>query len=1081
MRVIKRSGQYEEVQFDKITKRIKVLLYDGLDKYIDATIIAQQLCARVYDGIPTKDLDEITSELCMTLSSTHPSYAVLGSRIAIDNHHKNTSEKFSNVMIQLYNNKDIHNQHSPLISQELYNIVCEKGDELDNMIDYSRDFMIDYFGFKTLSKAYLKRVNKVILERPQHMWMRVALGIHGNNIELAKETYDLLSLKYFIHATPTLFHAGTTHQQLSSCFLMGTEDSVEGIYKTITDTAIISKWAGGIGVHISNIRAKGSYIRKTGGYSEGILPMLKVYNNTARYINQSGKRNGSFAMYIEPWHADIFQFLEAKKNHGNEEERARDLFYALWIPDLFMKAVEEDKDWYLMCPDECPNLDDTYGEEFEKLYNKYVKEGKYKKVVKARKDVWEAIISSQIETGMPYMLYKDASNQKSNQKNLGTIKSSNLCVTGDTLILTEYGYFRIDLLQDKILKVWNGYEFSETTIRKTGVDQQIMILEFSNGRQLKCTPYHNFYIQKNGEILKVECRNLKLGDKLIKSNYPVIQETLHKNIEYLDKILQNFSALKVIYGVLHIKINNPIKLIYILNTLGCNPKILHKDTVIISRTEVDILSQYYYNHLFNSIYMYDEHLPTVISIRYQDFNEDTWCFNEPLRHMGIFNGILCGNCSEIIEYSDNKETAVCNLASIALSNYLIYPKQEDIVKLYIPKVLENDIGFTNYKKKESIMLFHQLLKSRNIEYEVVNVENEKEFLKESGMYLLPTLEIVGKYTGTYSMCIRDKIFSPEFDYKKLYQVSKVITKNLNRVIDLNFYPTPETKKSNMKHRPIGIGIQGLADLFIQLHIPFESEDAKILNRNIFETIYYGSLEASHELAKEYGHYESYENSPISQGIFQFDLWKKYNNSEIIHSGMWDWENLRNKIINEGGIRNSLLIAPMPTASTSQILGNNEAFEPYTSNMYIRKTLAGEFTVINKWLMNDLINMGLWNEDIRQKIMYYRGSIQKINNIPKRIKDIYKTVWEIPQKVLIDLASDRGVYIDQSQSLNIFMESPTYTLLTKSHFYGWKKGLKTGSYYIRSKSATKAQSFTIDPKFIEKIKKEEDEGCLMCSG
>ena len=842
MQVQKRNGSYEGVQFDKISRR---LLRLGKDlSNIDIPKIVKEVISKMQDKITTSELDVLASDISVNMGLDHINYTTLASRIAIDNHQKNTSAYFSDVMKNLYERVDVHKHPSPLISDDMYIIIQNNRDRLDNMIDYKRDFLINYFGFKTLQKAYLKKIDDTIVERPQHMWLRVALGIHGKDLENVKETYDYLSQLYFTHATPTLFHAGAPYPQLSSCFLLGTSDSVTGIYKTITDVAQISKWAGGIGCHISNIRANKSYIRRTGGYSDGILPMLKVYNHTARYINQSGKRNGSFAMYLEPWHSDIFDFLNAKKNHGSEEERARDLFYGLWIPDAFMKAVENNKEWYLMCPDECPGLTGVVGDDFEILYNEYVQKEKYKKQIMAR-DVWKAIIDSQIETGTPYMLYKDSCNLKSNQQNVGVIKSSNLCC-------------------------------------------------------------------------------------------------------------------------------------------------------------------------------------------------------------------------EIIEYSDDKEYAVCNLASISLPKFIKRFEKSEWCD-----------GFVVYTKDNCKWcdMLKLLLKRKQIHYIEKRVSDFDTFKREKGVKTVPQVYTKGeqKHLGGFTDVF--DLLRDEIDHDKLYNVTKMITKNLNRVIDVNFYPVPETKTSNMRHRPIGLGVQGLADLFMEMMIPFDSDYAKQINKDIFETIYFASLTASYELALEDGPYETFFGSPLSKGQFQFDLWKQPG---AIKNSRWDWTTLRQNIT-ERGVRNSLLVAPMPTASTSQILGNNECFEPYTSNMYTRRTLAGEFTIINKHLFKDLEDLGLWSEEMSNKLLHFRGSVQSIPEIPSYIKNVYKTVWEIKQKDLIDMSADRGVFVDQSQSLNIFMEEPTYKKLSSCHFYGWKKGLKTGSYYIRSKPSMNSQSFTIDP---EKAK-QYDKECLMC--
>ncbi len=758
MYVIKRDGRRESVKFDKITARIEKLCYSLDPFFVQPLEVARKVISGLYDGVKTTELDNLAAETAASLTTKHPDYAVLAARIAISNLHKNTLKSFSATMKRLFTYLDPKTgQNAALLSKEVYDIIKKNAVELDEAIIYDRDFGYDYFGFKTLEKSYLLKLEGQIAERPQHMLMRVAVGIHQTDIASAIETYNLLSERWFTHATPTLFNAGTPKPQMSSCFLLTTQDdSIEGIYDTLKQTAKISQSAGGIGLSIHNIRATGSYIKGTNGTSNGIIPMLRVFNDTARYVDQGGgKRKGSFAIYLEPWHADVFEFLELKKNHGKEEMRARDLFYALWIPDLFMKRVEDNEEWSLFCPHECPGLSDTHGEEFEALYHKYELEGKARQVVKAQ-ELWFKVLESQTETGTPYMLYKDHANSKSNQKNLGTIKSSNLC-------------------------------------------------------------------------------------------------------------------------------------------------------------------------------------------------------------------------TEIIEYTSKDEVAVCNLASLALPKY----------------VKANDKG--------------------------VN----------------------------------------EFDHAKLYEVTKSATKNLNKIIDVNYYPVPEARNSNLRHRPIGLGVQGLADVFIMLRMPFESPDAQQLNKDIFETIYYASMEASMELAIKEGPYSTWEGSPISKGIFQFDMW-----NVTPSSGRWDWESLREKVV-KNGVRNSLLVAPMPTASTSQILGNNECFEPYTSNIYARRVLSGEFAVVNKHLLKDLIKLGLWNESMKNKLISANGSVQGIPEIPKDLKELYKTVWEIKQKTILEMAADRGAYICQSQSLNIHIQDVNFGKLTSMHFHAWKLGLKTGMYYLRTKAAADAIKFTIE--------------------
>jgi len=754
MYVVKRDGKKEPVMFDKITARVRKLCY-GLNTLVDPVKVAMRVIEGLYDGVTTSELDNLAAEIAATMTTTHPDYAKLAARISVSNLHKNTKKSFSETMQDLYEYVNPRTgKKAPLVSDEVYKVIAENAEALDSTIIYNRDFGYDYFGFKTLERSYLLKLNGKIVERPQHMLMRVAVGIHLDDLDAAIETYELMSKKYFTHATPTLFNSGTPKPQMSSCFLLAMkDDSIDGIYDTLKQTAKISQSAGGIGLSIHNIRATGSYIAGTNGTSNGIVPMLRVFNDTARYVDQGGgKRKGSFAIYVEPWHADIFDFLDLKKNHGKEEMRARDLFYAMWVPDLFMKRVEADAEWTLMCPNECPGLFDNHSEAFEELYLRYEAEGKGRKTIKAR-ELWEKILESQIETGTPYMLYKDAANRKSNQKNLGTIRSSNLC-------------------------------------------------------------------------------------------------------------------------------------------------------------------------------------------------------------------------TEILEYTSPDEVAVCNLASIAL-----------------PMFVKNG----------------------------------------------------------------------SFDHKELFKVTKRVTKNLNRVIDRNYYPVEEAKNSNMRHRPIGLGVQGLADAFIMLRLPFTSDGAKQLNQEIFETLYFAAVTASMEEAKTEGVYSSYEGSPIAQGEFQHNLWG-IKDEEL--SGRWDWKKLR-KDVKKFGVRNSLLVAPMPTASTSQILGNNECFEPYTSNIYTRRVLSGEFIVVNKHLLEDLVKLGLWNENLKQELMRANGSIQHINGIPEDIKELYKTVWELSMKDIIDMSRHRGYFIDQSQSLNLFMENANYAKLTSMHFYAWKSGLKTGMYYLRTKAAVDAIKFTLD--------------------
>ena len=892
MRVLKRSGSYEDVSFDKILNRIRSLCFseefnNGLN--IDETILAQKVVQEIYDGVKTSELDDLSAQNAMSLYSTHPDFKILAGRITVSNLHKNTLNNFSDKIELMYNHVS-NGIKEPLIADYLYKLVQENKSIIDNAIDYSKDYDYDFFGLKTLEKTYLYKIDKKIIERPQDMLMRVSLSIHRNNLEKALENYQMMSDHYFTHATPTLYNAGSRREQFASCFLLTMqEDSISGIYKTLGDCAMISKHAGGIGLSIHDIRGTDSYIAGTNGHSNGLVPMLRVFNDTARYVDQGGgKRNGSFAIYLEPWHCDVFEFIELKKNHGNESERARDLFYALWIPDLFMERVKNNEQWSLMCPNECKGLSDVWGEEFNNLYSKYEEEGKYRKQIDAR-TLWQSILTCQIETGNPYLLYKDSCNRKSNQQNLGTIKSSNLC-------------------------------------------------------------------------------------------------------------------------------------------------------------------------------------------------------------------------TEIIEYTSPDETAVCNLASIALKKFVV---QKDTSNLEV----------VIYSKPDCVycQLTEGLCKKKNISYEK---KHFTDLTALSGNYPLgvkfPQIYIKKEYgqdhLGGYTEL--EEYVRPTYDYEKLRVVTKKLTQNLNNIIDYNYYPTKETKRSNLRHRPIGLGVQGLANVFLEFGYPFDSPEARELNDRIFECIYFSSLEASmeiamgreeiikkykkglkqfgsgslcneeefvtsgeiHDITKNYniiseeldreeylGTYSSYIGSPMYQGKLQFDLWKK--NVTDIH---WNWSELRDKI-KRYGVRNSLLVAPMPTASTAQILGNYECFEPIMSNIYSRRVLAGEYMIMNDYLVEDLISLDLWSKELKDKLILNDGSIQSIKGIPQKIKDKYKTIWEIKQKVIVDMALDRGKFICQSQSKNLFLESPNISTLTSMHFYGWEKGLKTGIYYLRSRPSSKAIQFTIEPD------------CVNCSG
>jgi len=900
MKVTKRDGSSEQVSFDKVTNRLRLLCnMEPKLKNVDHLEIAQKVISRIYDGVHTYELDELAAEQCTQKGVDHINYNILAGRIAISNNQKRTSPSFSETITSLYNNTDVNGEPSPLISDEVYAFAKKNKTKLNSYIDYRRDFNFDYFSLKTLEKAYLMKIDNIIVERIQHMFMRVSLGLYPKSIKDALETYDLLSQKYFIHATPTLFHSGTPRPQLLSCFLLEVGDSVDGMYSAMKNCALISKWAGGIGCHIHSIRGNNSRIRSTNGKSNGIVPMLKVFNDIARHINQSGKRNGSFAMYLEPWHPDIMAFLECKKNHGDEDARARDLFYAMWMPDLFMERVVKNESWTLFCPDKCKGLVEAYGDDFKNLYEKYeTVESNIIKRMPAR-EIWLAILNSQMETGTPYICYKDACNKKSNQKNIGTIKSSNLC-------------------------------------------------------------------------------------------------------------------------------------------------------------------------------------------------------------------------TEIIEYSDENEYACCTLASIGLPKYVIPFDVSTLTNMTVYTI--DNCKMCQYVK--NMLTFY------DIDYTTVNIDldNDGELAtladkvgKSSDDLSFPIVfkdsALVGGFNELYNL------FRPTFDFEKLISVVRRIVKNLNNVIDLNFYPVEETKRSNLKHRPVGIGVQGLADVYAQFKYPFDSDEAKQLNREIFAVIYYTACQMSMELARDrnermvefktqikgkvlpelysksamkncrgvklyhelnvsqceierdsfLGSYSSFIGSPISEGKFQFDLWEKEPIKEV--NGMTlDWEQLRTDIMTHG-IRNSLLLAPMPTASTSQILGNNECIEPFTSNIYSRSTLAGQFIVINKFLQKDMLSIGLWNNSLKDQIIINDGSIQNIKNIPTIIKKLYKISWDLSMKDVIDQAADRAIYVCQSQSLNLWIKNPDTNKLSSMHMYSWKKGLKTGIYYLRRRAVSKAQQFSIDP--------EQNDECLMC--
>jgi ribonucleotide reductase alpha subunit len=997
MRIQKRNGEYQPISFDKVSHRIINLANDaelGVITGVDCDIISQKVIRGIVDGISSKELDVLASEICISMSADNPDYGVLASRIAVSNLHKSTPKTFSEAVKIL--------QEEDIVNKDFSKIVAENSQILDEHIVNSRDYLFDLFGFKTLEKGYLLKVlkgdSKTIIERPQYMWMRVAVALHMGDIDKVLETYEHLSLKNFIHASPTLFNAGTKHQQLSSCFLISdSSDSVKGIFKTMGDVAQISKHGGGIGLTCSYVRSEGSIIRGTNNRSDGIMPMLKVYNEISRYINQ-GQRKGSIACFLEPHHADIEIFLEMKKNTGDVNLRARDLFYGLWVSDLFMKCVEADKEWYLMCPDECPGLVDAYGDAYETLYMSYVEKGLYRKKIQAR-EIWNSIIVSQIETGLPYMCYKDAVNKKSNQENIGTINSSNLCVAPETMILTSKGYYKIKDLKDKDVEVWNGEKFSKTTVRQTGTNQELIKVNISGNNMLECTPYHKFHVvTSEGKTQKTDAKDLKPGMLLLNCKMP-----------YLSIDANNyFHPLKLLESLIEIKEGNvqisysdlgDLKnMRYMMNTFGCNPQITTvNNTYNMTLSDDDCMTLLGLGLEFPDITSFtqknvEREYLTIENIEKTGRISDTYCFNEPERNMGIFNGILTGNCVEIMLNHNNDEYAVCNISTISLGN-----------------------------------------------------------------------------------CVKNG----EFNFELLGKLSKIATINLNKVIDINYYPTTETMKSNTNHRPIAIGVQGLYDAFVKLRYPFTSPEAKVLNKKIFECIQYHALKTSCELAKVDGTYSSFDGSPSSKGMFQHNMWG-------IDEGKlnYDWESLR-KDVKKYGLRNSLVTALPPTASTANILGNTSSFETVTTNIFTRSITAGNFMIVNNYLVNDLKNIGMWSEEMKDEIISAGGSIQNIDGIPEDLKLLYKTTWETSQKETITMSADRAPFIDHSQSLNIFMAIPTASKLSSAHFHGWKLGLKTGSYYIRSLPSSTAEMITVSKK--KEIKEviacsiDNKEACVMCEG
>ncbi|ABT15231.1 ribonucleotide reductase large subunit [Paramecium bursaria Chlorella virus NY2A] len=1093
MVVLKRDGSKENISFDKILQRIQRLcwpinskpVYKGSRAMtglsVDVSKIVASVCASIVDGISTVQLDELTADKSASMTTEHPDYGILAARISVSNLQKQTHDKITDAYAEI----------AHLLSNDFKENIEKHADEYQSFIDYDRDYDFDYFGFKTMERLYLTKVNNKIVERPQHVYLRVAIGLWGSDIARVKETYDALSCRKFTHASPTLFNAGFKKAQLASCFLVTVEDSLGDIYKVLGDCAQLSKHGGGLGINISEIRGRGSRINGTNGESDGIVPMLKVFDTTSAYANQGGRRKGSFAIYLEPHHSDVMDFLLMKRNQGEESLRARNLFYAVWLNDLFMKRVETDAQWSLFDPSECPGLTDAFGDEYAELYERYEAEGKAKNVVKAR-DVWNTMVTTIIETGQPYVSNKDAVNKKNMQMNAGTIRGSNLCVAGDTKILTSSGYHPIKDMEGKQVRVWNGYEFSETIVHKTGVNQKLIMVSLDDGTELRCTPYHKFYIETGSRpadksrVMEVRAGDLEKGDRIIRFELPTItvgettmsdkeaytkgffsadgcvikskygedeyrisvkrEDKIEALTKYVDVIKSHTNRFRTHFYVpdyvqnkFEVPINSMVnekiswlagfmdgdgcviryKDIENMQAVSINKSFLQDIRLMLQTIGIhSTINKFMPNRVMKmpdgrgGTDMYNgaeswrlqidsegvrklfalgftprrlkmngsrkRHHKTnkftrVVSVTDHGDVEDTYCFNEPKRHMGVFNGVITGQCNEIVEYTSKEETAVCVIGSVVLKNY---------------------------------------------------VKNDK------------------------------------FDFDDLRKNVKILAKNLDRSIDVMAYPIKEAETSNKLRRPIGVGVQGLQDVFFKLRFSYDSPEARDLNREIFEHIYYAAVEASVELAEIHGPYPTFEGSPASKGILQYHLWDVTPKSNL------DWRGLEERV--KKGIRNSLVTALMPTASTAQICGSVEAFEPITSNLYSRRTLAGEFPVINSYLVRELIERGTWNEQMKNQIIANGGSIQKVIGIHPSVKAVYKTAWDLSMKSVIDMASDRGAFVDQTQSMNLFLAQPTLKNVTSMLFYGWKSGLKTLQYYLRSKPASSAIAVTID------------NDCLVCS-
>ncbi len=1062
MKVINRKGESVDVHFDAIKTRIQALCSEEEARELDIDTVVIQTVQGIHDGITTTELDQLSARVCAGMQATHYLYGDLAGKILVSDLHKNLKyvyadgdrgtegSTFSSRMTNVW-------RKVGTLSDAFVKYIVEHGDALDAMLVPARDYTYSYFAFRTLERSYLLRdAEGRLLETPQDMIMRVAVAVHMDfmHVDAAmariRETYELMSTGMFTHATPTLFNAGTEYENMVSCYLLGTEDSMGGIYKTLADCAQISKWAGGIGVHVSNVRARGAKIKSTNGTADGLVPMLKVYNETARYCNQAGRRKGSIAIYLEPWHADVWEFCELRRNSGAETERARDLFLALWVPDLFMEAVRDDADWHLMTPDVCPGLNELYGDKFKEAYETYVSQGKFVRRIRAR-DLWYHIMDSQIETGTPYILFKDHVNRKSNHANVGIIKSSNLCVAPETQILTADGYRVISELKDQEADVWNGERFSRVTVRQTGVDQPLLTVWFSNGEALDCTPYHKFYIQGRDGL--VEAKDLQPGMQVRKFAMPLADDSRLCDDLVFPESHGRFCAEEVRTGAkgcavparqkLSIKLRWLEGLVdgagiltrdgdiridgsdasrtflhdtkRMMDTVGVDAEVLDAHGVVTLRFCARSVAKLAAMGFAPKSSCDLSSLPEitedtedvaicVTSVDDAGRRADTYCFTEPLAQAGVFNGIRTSQCAEITEYSDSTTYACCNLASIAVNRFVT--RSED---------------------------------------------------------------------GTQQVII---------DHARLHDVTKVVVRNLDRIIDNNYYPTKEARSSNLALRPVGVGIQGMGDLYCLLGQPYDSEAAVRTDAEVMETIYHAAIEASVEMAQQRGPYPCFRGSPFSCGRLQIDAWPE---KDVLLSGRYDWDALR-QLVRQHGTRNSLLTALMPTASTSQIMGNAECFEPINSNLFKRGTLAGEFLVVNRHLMRQLMDLGLWSAQLKDRLLLSDGSIQSFEDIPEDVRRLYRTVWELPQRSIIDHAAARGPFVDQSQSMNLYFATPNYTRLHSALMYAWQRGLKTGVYYVRSKPAKEAIKFAVSAATATAAGATASdaptctmsEGCVMCS-